>query len=165
MFRYIVLGLAFSSWIVYGQICTNTNINTVARVVFGEARGEPMRGQLAVAYSIVNRKNHQAYPNTINGVVYQRRTNSRKYQYDTLDMPGHTRAWNDAKRRNTQEYKNAIKASGDALCNRQRDPTRCATDYCAFDPCHSTTSNRWWRATNKVKIGNHYFVCRVAASG
>ncbi|XP_062577308.1 spore cortex-lytic enzyme-like [Saccostrea cucullata] len=160
-----VLALVLSVCTTYGQICTDTNINTVARVVFGEARGEPMRGQLAVAYSIVNRKNHQGYPNTINDVVYQKRSNGREHQYDTLDLPGHTRAWNDAKNRNTQEYQNAIKASGDALCNRERDPTGCATDYCAFDPCHSTTSNSWWTATNKIQIGNHYFVCRVPASG
>ncbi|XP_061183116.1 spore cortex-lytic enzyme-like [Saccostrea echinata] len=165
MLRYAIIGLVLSVWTTFGQICTDANIKTVARIVFGEARGEPMRGQLAVAYTIVNRKNHQAYPNTINDVVYQKRTNGREYQYDTLHMTAHTQAWNDAQRRNTQEYKNAIKASGDALCNRQRDPTRCATDYCAFDPCRSTRSNKWWRATNKLKIGNHYFVCRVAASG
>ena len=53
------------------------NIQTVARVVFGEARGEPMEGQLAVAYTIVNRVNHEGYPNTLKRVVFQK--NRRRY--------------------------------------------------------------------------------------
>lgn len=123
-----------------------------------------MRGQIAVAYSIVNRINHQGYPNDLNAVVYQRMSTGG-YQYETLDLAHHTQAWNDARNRNTQEYINAINASRDVLCGRVSDPTGCATDYCAFDPCHATESNQWWRATNKMRIGNHYFVCRVSTSG
>uniref|UniRef100_A0A8W8N5D3 Cell wall hydrolase SleB domain-containing protein n=1 Tax=Magallana gigas TaxID=29159 RepID=A0A8W8N5D3_MAGGI len=151
-------------WKSWEALYTDANFQTVGRVVFGEARGEPMRGQIAVAYSIVNRINHEGYPNNLNSVVYQRMSTGG-YQYETLDLASHTRAWNDAKNRNTWEYRNAIKASRDVLCGRVSDPTRCATDYCAFDPCHATKSNQWWRATNKMRIGNHYFVCRVRTSG
>eukprot|EP00105_Crassostrea_gigas_P012915 XP_011429068.1 PREDICTED: uncharacterized protein LOC105329491 [Crassostrea gigas] len=163
-FRLIVCALSVLVLKVFGQLCTDANFQTVGRVVFGEARGEPMRGQIAVAYSIVNRINHEGYPNDVNSVVYQRMSTGG-YQYETLDLASHTRAWNDAKNRNTWEYRNAIKASRDVLCGRVSDPTRCATDYCAFDPCHATKSNQWWRATNKMRIGNHYFVCRVRTSG
>ncbi|KAK3584428.1 hypothetical protein CHS0354_017708, partial [Potamilus streckersoni] len=38
------------------------NINLVARIVFGEARGEPEEGQFAVAYTVVNRMNVPGYP-------------------------------------------------------------------------------------------------------
>ncbi|XP_078331141.1 spore cortex-lytic enzyme-like [Crassostrea virginica] len=154
--------LLLTCWTVSGQFCRSSYIQTAARVVFGEARGEPMRGQIAVAYTIVNRIKHQGYPNTFYAVVYQRDVTG-KHQYETLSVPSHDVAWRDAKRRNTFEYRNAVKASSDVLCGRTSDPTRCATDYCAFDPCHATNSNKWWRATNKRKIGNHYFVCRVRA--
>lgn len=132
--------------------------------MFGEARGEPLIGQLAVAYSIVNRINHVAYPNTLNAVVYQR-TSSGGFQYETLDLTSHDQDWNYAKRTNTFEYVNAIIASRNALCGWRPDPTVCATDYCAFDPCHSTNSNPWWTAVNKMQIGHHFFVCRVPATG
>ncbi|XP_078331142.1 spore cortex-lytic enzyme-like [Crassostrea virginica] len=153
--------LLLASWTVLGQLCTSANIQTVARVVFGEARGESSEGQLAVAYSIVNRVNHKGYPNTLNKVVYQKY--GKIYQYNTLSEPAHDKAWADAKKSNTTEYRNAVKASSDALCGKVADPTGCATDYCAYDPCSATKSNKWWKATNKKKIGNHYFVCRVKA--
>jgi N-acetylmuramoyl-L-alanine amidase len=40
--------------------------------VYYEARGEPRRGQLAVAEVVANRVRSRAYPNTFCGVVYQR---------------------------------------------------------------------------------------------
>lgn len=39
--------------------------------IYFEARGEPVRGQAAVAQVILNRVRNPAYPNTICGVVYQ----------------------------------------------------------------------------------------------
>lgn len=134
----------------------------VGRVVFGEARGESMEGQLAVAYTVVNRVSHAGYPNNLYSVVYQKYGNGI-YQYNTLSDPYHTTQWKDAKRMNRLEYRNAIKAAEDALCCRVSDPTRCATDYCAYDPCSATSSNRYWQATNKMQIGHHYFVCRKSA--
>ncbi|XP_078331128.1 spore cortex-lytic enzyme-like [Crassostrea virginica] len=160
--RCVCVLLLLTCGAVSGQLCSDNNIQTVARVVFGEARGEPMRGQIAVAYSIVNRINHRGYPNSLNAVVYQKDSNGI-YQYETLSVASHDQAWADAKRRNTFEYRNAVKASSDVLCGRTTDPTRCATDYCAYDPCPATNPNPWWRAINKMKIGNHYFVCRVPA--
>lgn len=138
------------------------NSQMVGRVVFGEARGESTEGQLAVAYTIVNRVSHAGYPNNLYSVVHQT-YGSGIYQYNTLSDPRHTTQWEAAKRMNTPEYRNAIKAAEDALCCRVSDPTTCATDYCAHDPCSATSSNRYWQATNKMHIGHHYFVCRVPA--
>lgn len=127
--------------------------------MFGEARGESSEGQLAVAYSIVNRVNHKGYPNTLNKVVYQKY--GKIYQYNTLSEPAHDKAWADAKKSNTTEYRNAVKAYGDALCGRVSDPTKYATNYCAYDPCSATNSNKWRKAINKTNTGKHYFVCSV----
>ncbi|GGA55774.1 hypothetical protein GCM10011499_27390 [Pelagibacterium lentulum] len=43
----------------------------LATGIYFEARGESYRGQVAVAQVIMNRVEHQNYPNTICGVVYQ----------------------------------------------------------------------------------------------
>ncbi|HET7412650.1 MAG TPA: cell wall hydrolase, partial [Pararhizobium sp.] len=43
----------------------------LAEGIYFEARGEPVKGQAAVAQVILNRVRNPAYPNTICGVVYQ----------------------------------------------------------------------------------------------
>lgn len=48
----------------------------LAEAVYFEARGEPVRGQIAVAQVVVNRALSGYYPETVCGVVYQ---NSRRY--------------------------------------------------------------------------------------
>lgn len=45
--------------------------NLLARVINGEARGEPFLGQVAVGAVVLNRVEHPSFPNTIAGVVYQ----------------------------------------------------------------------------------------------
>ncbi|MCW5719201.1 MAG: cell wall hydrolase [Bauldia sp.] len=43
----------------------------LAEAVYFEARGEPIRGQIAVAQVVINRLRNPAYPGTVCGVVYQ----------------------------------------------------------------------------------------------
>ena len=51
---------------------TNSNdLNLLSRLVYGEARGEPYTGQVAVAAVVLNRVKHSSFPNTIAGVIYQ----------------------------------------------------------------------------------------------
>lgn len=47
-------------------------IEMMAHVVYGESRGESYRGQVAVAAVILNRVQSSAFPNTVNGVIFQR---------------------------------------------------------------------------------------------
>ena len=49
----------------------NRNLDLLARVIYGEARGEPYEGQVAVGAVILNRVADSRFPNTIPGVVYQ----------------------------------------------------------------------------------------------
>lgn len=44
----------------------------LARLVYGEARGEPYRGMVAVAAVVLNRVSDSRFPNTIAGVIYQK---------------------------------------------------------------------------------------------
>jgi hypothetical protein len=50
---------------------SSQDIDTMARLVYLEAGGEPYRGQVAVAEVIINRVKSSTFPNTVNGVVYQ----------------------------------------------------------------------------------------------
>ncbi|KAL3875870.1 hypothetical protein ACJMK2_033779, partial [Sinanodonta woodiana] len=142
---------------------TDSSIELVARVVFGEAQGDSYEGQLAVAYTVVNRISIDAYPNTVSKVVYQKA--GRYHQYNTIDDPSHAAAWASGRANKTKAYTNALMAAGDALCKRKADPTTCATNYCAYDPCLAIKSNRHSEAYNKKLIGKHYFVCRRPVSG
>lgn len=53
------------------QTSSDSDLNLLARTVYGEARGEPYEGQVAVAAVILNRVRSSKFPNTISGVVYQ----------------------------------------------------------------------------------------------
>jgi len=47
------------------------DMQLLARAVYGEARGEPFVGQVAVAAVIMNRIRSPLFPNTVSGVIYQ----------------------------------------------------------------------------------------------
>ncbi|MCU6707165.1 spore cortex-lytic enzyme [Paenibacillus sp. J5C_2022] len=52
---------------------TSNDIQIMANAVYGEARGEPYEGQVAVAAVILNRVKSQSFPNTVYGVIFQPR--------------------------------------------------------------------------------------------
>uniref|UniRef100_K1R9C3 Spore cortex-lytic enzyme n=1 Tax=Magallana gigas TaxID=29159 RepID=K1R9C3_MAGGI len=137
--------------------------DVVGRVVFGEARGEPMEAKLGVAYTIINRIRHEAYPSNLYSVIFERMSNGN-YQYETLNSPNDTIEWQEAKIQKDPEYSDVFQATVDALCRWKNDPTECATNFCSVDPCPATDSNPWWLAVKKRKLGGLYFVCRVSAT-
>lgn len=49
----------------------NSNLNLLSKLVYGEARGESYKGQVAVAATVLNRVAHSSFPNTVAGVIYQ----------------------------------------------------------------------------------------------
>lgn len=51
----------------------DADCSLIAEAIVWEARGESYEGQHAVASVILNRVDHQNFPDTINGVIYQRR--------------------------------------------------------------------------------------------
>lgn len=64
------MGISLSS----GGGATGGNSNDeylLARLIYGEARGEPYTGQVAVAAVVLNRVKSSSFPNTIAGVIYQ----------------------------------------------------------------------------------------------
>ena len=114
----------------------SSNVNLLARLVYGEARGEPYTGQVAVAAVVLNRVKSSSFPNTIAGVIYQ------KGAFNVVD-DGQI---------NYSPNSTAIKAAQDAL--NGWDPSYGAIYY--FNP--NTATNKWiWSRPVTVTIGKHRF--------
>ena len=114
----------------------SNNVNLLARLVYGEARGEPYTGQVAVAAVVLNRVKSSSFPNTIAGVIYQNGA------FDVV-KDGQI---------NMSPNSTAIKAAQDAL--NGWDPSYGAIYY--FNP--NTATNKWiWSRPMTVTIGNHRF--------
>src|SRR5699024_5627220 len=52
---------------------SQNDIKLMANAVYGEARGEPYEGQVAVAAVILNRVQDGNFPNTVSGVIFEPR--------------------------------------------------------------------------------------------
>lgn len=114
----------------------SSDLNLLAKVVYGEARGEPYAGQVAVAAVVLNRVKSSSFPNTIAGVVYQ---------------SGAFTAVSDGQI-NLTPNQTAYNAARDAL--NGWDPSYGAIYY--FNP--NTATNAWiWSRPHLVTIGKHRF--------
>lgn len=115
---------------------SSSNLNLLARLIYGEARGEPYAGQVAVGAVVLNRVKSSSFPNTISGVIYQ------KGAFNVVD-DGQI---------NLSPNSTATKAAQDAL--NGWDPSYGAIYY--FNP--ATATNKWiWSRPVTVTIGNHRF--------
>lgn len=114
------------------------DLRLMANAVYGESRGEPYVGQVAVAAVILNRTQNPAFPNTPAGVIFEPRA-------FTAVADGQIWLAPNAK---------AKKAVNDAL--KGWDPTGGAIYY--FNPDTATSGWIWSRPQIK-KIGKHIF-CR-----
>ena len=113
-----------------------SDLNLLSRIIYGEARGEPYAGQVAVGAVVLNRVKSSSFPNTISGVIYQ---------------SGAFDAVRDGQI-NLSPDSTAKKAAQDAL--NGWDPSYGAIYY--FNP--STATNKWiWSRPMTVTIGRHRF--------
>ncbi len=55
------------------QVYNEDHVFWLARIISAEAQGEPMKGKIAVGNVILNRVRSSAYPNTIYGVIFDRK--------------------------------------------------------------------------------------------
>ena len=81
---FFIMFLIYSFVIVYAQtqkvessistdkVSGDNMVELLARLINGEARGEPYIGQVAVGAVIMNRVKDPSFPNTIAGVIYQK---------------------------------------------------------------------------------------------
>ncbi|MFL6518294.1 MAG: spore cortex-lytic enzyme [Bacillus sp. (in: firmicutes)] len=115
---------------------SQNDIQLMANAVYGESRGEPYTGQVAVAAVILNRVNSSTFPNTVSGVIFE---------------PGAFTAVADGQIWLTPN-ENAKKAVLDAI--NGWDPTGEAIYY--FNPDTATSGWIWGRPQIK-RIGKHIF--------
>ncbi len=115
---------------------SDSDINLLARLIYGEARGESYTGQVAVGAVVMNRIKSSSFPNTMSGVIYQ------KYAF-TAVSDGQI---------NLTPNATAKKAAQDAM--NGWDPTYGAIYY--YNPTTATSSWIFSRKTT-VTIGNHVF--------
>ncbi len=130
------LGISLSSSTSTSSTTSSTDLNLLARVVYGEARGEPYTGQVAVAAVVLNRVRSSSFPNSVAGVVYQ------SGAFDCVS-DGQI---------NLTPNQSAYKAAKDAL--NGWDPTYGCLFY--YNP--RTATSKWMLSrTVKLSIGNHAF--------
>lgn len=114
----------------------NTDLNLLSKLVNAEARGEPYKGMVAVAATVLNRVSSSKFPNSIAGVIYQ----SGAY---TCVQDGQI---------NLAATSQSKKAAQDAI--NGWDPTSGCIYY--FNP--STATSSWiWSRPQVVTIGKHIF--------
>ena len=130
------MGIMTSSSSSSSSSSYNSNLNLLSRVIYGEARGEPYTGQVAVGAVVMNRIKSSSFPNTLSGVVYQ------SGAFDAV-KDGQVNLTPDS---------TARKAAQDAM--NGWDPSYGAIYY--FNP--STATNKWiWSRPMTVTIGKHRF--------
>ena len=115
---------------------SDADVALLARLIYGEARGESYVGQVAVGAVVLNRIKSSSFPNTMSGVIYQ------KYAFTAVD-DGQI---------NLTPNATAKKAAQDAM--NGWDPTYGAIYY--YNPATATSQWIFTRKTT-VTIGNHVF--------
>ena len=107
-------------------------------MIYGEARGEPYTGQVAVGAVVLNRVKSSSFPNTIAGVIYEKGAFTAVSD-GQINVP-------------IKEDSTVLKAARDAM--NGWDPTGGAIYY--FNP--STATNKWiWSRPLIKTIGKHRF--------
>ncbi|MBE7083492.1 MAG: spore cortex-lytic enzyme [Clostridiales bacterium] len=115
---------------------SDSDVMLLARLIYGEARGESYVGQVAVGAVVMNRIKSASFPNTMSGVIYQ------SYAF-TAVADGQI---------NLTPNATAKKAAQDAM--NGWDPSYGALYY--YNPATATSSWIFSRKTT-VTIGNHVF--------
>ena len=113
-----------------------SDVELLARLIHGEARGEPYVGMVAVGAVVLNRVRSSRFPNTIAGVIYQTGA------FDAVTDGQINLTPNEQSRR----------AARDAL--NGWDPTGGCLYY--YNP--ATATSKWiWTREVRLNIGDHSF--------
>lgn len=123
---------------VLNQRVSKQELDLLARAVYGESRGEPYMGQVAVAAVIINRVLNWQFPNTFAEVIYQR---------------GQFSAVGDGQI-NLRPNQTAYRAAREAL--KGVDPTNGALYF--YNPKTATRVSFFKGRRVITRIGDHLFV-------
>jgi N-acetylmuramoyl-L-alanine amidase len=110
-------------------------VKLLARLVHAEAKGEPYEGKVAVAEVVLNRVEHEQFPDSVKEVIYQRNA-FQPVQNGAINKPA---------------GEEAIKAVEDALENENKID-------CLYFYNPETATSQWIFTRDVVKtIGKHAF--------
>lgn len=126
--------LAYSPW---DTSYTHDDLMLMARVIYGEAAGEPYIGKVAVGAVVLNRVRSPLFPDTIAEVIYE------PWQFSCVGN------WMF----NSYPDQDSIRAAKDALAGW--DPTGGALYYFNY---HIVTNSWLWSKPVARIIGNHLFI-------
>lgn len=146
MKKLAIILLGFSS-LAYSSSLTDDVINQVvdierqveclAKNIYFEARGEPRKGQLAVAHVTINRTKSSRFPDDVCSVVY-----AKKQFSWTANRP---------KIRNHELYAKFKDMAYAVIQGETADPTKGALYF------HNTSVDPGWGKKIRAKIGQHIF--------
>lgn len=120
----------------YQRTYTQAEWDMLAKVVYGEARGEIYDGQVAVAAVVLNRLEDDEFPNTLRGVIFQKNAFTCVSDGQYYLTPNKT------------AYEAALEAM------QGNDPTGGCLYY--WNPV--TATSQWiWTRRIEARIGNHVF--------
>jgi len=114
----------------------NSDVMLLARLVSAEAKGEPYKGQIAVAAVVLNRVKSSSFPNSIPDVIYEP---------GAFSPVANGEIWKEP-------VSSAISAVNEALTGT--DPAYGALFF--FNPAKTTNAYIWSRP-QIIRIGNHIF--------
>ena len=114
----------------------SSDVELLARLIYGEARGEPYVGMVAVGAVVLNRVKSSQFPNTIAGVIYQ------SGAFDAVSDGQINMTPNEQSRRAARDAMNGW------------DPTGGCLYY--YNPSTATSSWIWSREV-RLTIGDHSF--------
>lgn len=134
-----------------------TAVLCMALNIYHEARGESVKGQIAVAQVTLNRVNHKHYPNEVCGVVTQRKQFSWTidklkpvkrsgkvvgYKLKPEAVPKEKKAW-----------ERAVSIAKYVMSGKSVDHAKGAIFY------HTTAVNPYWSRDKRLvtQLGNHLF--------
>jgi N-acetylmuramoyl-L-alanine amidase len=115
---------------------SQSDVEELARIIYWEARGEVIEGQLAVANVVINRVNSDDFPNTIKGVVSQENqfTPYSRSDYYTVSVPDEYYAVAE------------IALAGDRVVDENVLWFR-----------SDSKPDKWYKAVYTISIGGHHF--------
>lgn len=127
-------------------------VECLAKNIYFEARGESRKGQIAVAYVVINRKKDDRYPNTLCDVITQGPLTKVVPFRDNCQFHWFCDGKSD-KPRDMWAWGLAMDVAAGVLSGEYTDPTRGALWY------HTTSVNPDWTKQLAMtgKIENHIF--------
>lgn len=75
--RTVVLKNTNKSFVGGDRYYSNDDLYWLSRIISAESRGEVLRGKIAVGNVVLNRKRSSSYPNTIYGVIFDRKNGTQ----------------------------------------------------------------------------------------